>query len=183
MSIYNENKGVYDCGKQYPPQIYNNIKQEFNENIFASSREIAKRYRVGKSFVCSVRNKMINGFDAQPKQRGGHRPARFKDPELDYLLLLYTQDNTRLLEEYREQLIPIYTPHPPPHISIISKALCHKLHLPRKKLTWLERKKYTDENMQYYQDFLGILADVNPLYIKSFDECHVDKNGIILNNL
>lgn len=173
----NQNGGVYENGAAYPPQIYNLVERALQAYMDASSRELASQFGVGKTFVCEVRNKLRNGQVAAPKAKGGDQRSRIQDPELTYLSYLYQQDNTRLLEEYRQELIPIYAPQSPPGLSTICRALNNTLVLPRKKLTWLEREKYTVENMNYYHNFCGALSVVDPVHIKSFDESHVDKDS------
>lgn len=181
--LTNGNDGVYYNGKSYPPQIYNQVETELSNNILASSREVAKLYKVGKSFVCEVRNAILNGEPVAPGQKGGDHRSRFKEPELDYLLNLYNQDNATYLEEYRDELVPIYALQPPPALSTIARTLNHRLHLPRKQLTWIKREKFTDTNMANYANFCEVMATVDPDDIKSFDESHVDKYGMFLMGL
>jgi len=42
----------------------------------------------------------------------------------------------------------------------------------------MEREKYTMRNMDYYDNFCGIMAGINARHIKSFDECHVDRYNL-----
>jgi len=69
--LLNCNGGVYVNGEAYPPQIYRQVETALMYDIRASSREVAKQYHVGKSFVCNVRNKILQGEEAAPKLRGG----------------------------------------------------------------------------------------------------------------
>lgn len=86
---YNENGGLYYRGEVYPPQVYHNVVSDLEQDILLSSRDCAKKNNVGKTFVCNLRNKILDGLPAAPKPRGGNNPAVFQEPELDYLLSLY----------------------------------------------------------------------------------------------
>lgn len=176
MSI-NKNGGVYSLGHAYSTDIYSRIENILTTNILVSSREVACVYEVGKSYVCNVKNKLLRGELAAPKPKGGAHNTIIGEAELAYIFSLYNDDNAKMLEEYKEDLRVLFTPQLPPSISTISRVLNKHLVLPRKKLTWIEQEKYTPENMQYYADFVGVLAGVNPVNIKSFDECHVDRSS------
>lgn len=99
-----------------------------------SSRQLAKKMRVEKNFLCNVRRKMLVGDLAAPKLREKNNKLRITESELDYFTL-YAKDNIYYLDEYQKKLAPLYALNAFSDISIVSKALHNILNLLKKKTT------------------------------------------------
>jgi len=47
-----------------------------------------------------------------------------------------------------------------------------------KDMIWLQKEKYTKENMKKYKWYAGWLAEQDPYKLKFFDECYVDRRDL-----
>ena len=127
------------------------------------------------SFVSKLWKQCCDTANITPQWKGGNNPAHLGPPELELIQCLKSSKPSlpysNILDTVNANcLIPAGTSKSVIGIAVQTRLSNGKICWSSKRLCRTKHKKFTQENIDYCQDFLNYLSRVDLCKIKYFDE-------------
>jgi len=147
----------------------------------ASVRRTATIFHVSPRFVQTwrVKARLDFGFVSQHHTKGGVRDRKVHDGMLEYLRFLVTAYPWWQLDEFAAELSKCIEGSTDP---LSEPTLCRameRIGYTRKIATRVSLNKFTPENEELYQTYLGWRAYVNGTSLLFLDECHWEPEDLL----
>ncbi len=114
-------------------------------------------------------------------QKGGTvkgQNTKLSDDDVEFIEITKQQNPTSTHEEVRDKLLEA-SPNPNANVSImtISRTIKHRLpsgEWTRKKTTRIHANRFSQENLDYTQEYLNVMLQQNPQKVKFLDEAGIE---------
>lgn len=146
-----------------------------------SMSAVANHFKLSRSCVSRLWKRCCEEGTIDPQWKGGNNPIHFKLQDLDFIEALKTAKPSmpylKILDALSENCdIPAGT-----SVSAIGRAV--RTNLSDGKWTWkrmasFKYDKFTPENVDYCQDFLNYVGNIDPHRLKYFDEAGFALPGV-----
>ena len=140
-----------------------------------SFKNVAQHFSLSLSTVCKLWKQCCETGDITAQWSGGNNPPHLGPPELELIQFLKSSKPsipyTKVLDAVNEYcFIPGGTSK-----SAIGRAVQNRLHNGNVRWSWkrlsrAKQEKFIQENIDYCQDFLNYLSEIDPYKLKYFDE-------------